>query len=1236
MQKNLFKYKILASLLFAINVIHPIHAQEKGQLLSKYYSPLDYNAGNQNWSIAQDSRGVLYFGNSLGILEFDGVNWRLIQNKNQSSIRSLAFDSNNRLYAGGYNELGYLAPNKNGELIYKSLISEIDSSYREFGENWSIHCLSDTIFFLTEKYLFRYVNGKFNYWKSSKERFYYGHVINRHYYVQEIGEGLLKLENNKLVKVERTEYFKDIRIHNILPYGENDLLICSRTKGLYLYTKSEGKYKIIPFIKYSPKAKLLNNYLIDKIFYHGIAINDSIYALSTISGETIIIDKNWNVKDVINKETVGIKSAMHYLYYDKNNSLWIAHANGISQVDILSPFRFWNDDKGVNGTLSDVARINNYFYISTGLGVYYTDNNKTSDFELNQFHPVEGTFEQAWGFLYYQPKGAEIYDKRILDREISNRITTKNTVLLVSTTRGLFEIDKTKSKLISNYKSIYLSYQYKKDANYLFLGLKDGVAMLSYNKGRWTDHGKIPGTKGITADIEEDSTGALWISSIYKGLFKVNNPKKSTHLEHVVEFYDTTSNIPDIRSVLMEYYMDTVYFISQNRLFTFNEQTKTFDEYFIPTVTQPDTTEINDSSDLVKKEEDPIDSLYDLILKGDVLTQLYQSDHYEWDRWFGTTKGVCRFQYNTLRDYSDINPPLIRKVLAEDSVIFYGTNYKLNTSNNEIYVCSDSVVNFQTILEYKNNSLTFFYASPFFEENTKNRYSYLLEGFDKKWSEWTTETKKEYTNLREKEYTFKVKSINIYNIETPVAEFKFKILPPWYRHLSAYIAYIIIGVIIIIIIVKLYTLRLIREKDKLEKIVIERTQEILMQKEEILVQAEHLKDANQGITAKNEELEKQKWEITNQAIKLRKANTELKKLSKVASETDNAIGIFNKNGDIEWVNEGFTRMYGYTLEQYKSEKKSNLFDSSDNPNIKEAIRLCINEKTSVVYKFKTKTREGNEIWTQTTLTHVSDKNGETTNLIAIDSDITDLILAEKEIAEQRDQLALSNATKNKFFRIIAHDLRNPISTLAASSGIIFNDFEDYDKEQTKDLIGELNKLSQTTYYLLENLLDWSSTQMGDISYNPKPIDLHLITRENIDLINRKISQKNITLNLNIPNKSVAFADENMVKTVIRNLLSNAVKFTPENGEIEISTIVKNDFVYFTIKDNGIGIEKENLQKLFKIDQHYTALGLDNEKGSGLGLILCKEFVEKNGGSIHISSEVNKGTNIEFTLRNYSS
>lgn len=1206
-------------------------SQEKGLLFSQYYSPEQYNAAFQNWVIAKDNRGVFYFGNSGSLLEYDGNEFREINVPNNSAVRAISIDSSNQIFIGAYEEIGILVPNDTGILAYQSLTHLIDSNYRNFGDIWESHIINDDVYFLTDNYIFRFKDKQFDYWEKTHERFYLSFKLDNEFYVQEIGNGLLKLVEDSLVLIERGNFFADKRIHSICDLG-NTLLICTRTQGLFLYDKDNAL--ITPFSQLSANAKRLNNYFLQNTFYHGIKINKNLFAFSSIEGAVLLVNSEWNVVDVIDEKTTGIVSSAQYLYYEEGQALWMALSNGICRVDILSPFRFWNDNIGINGAISDVASLDDYFYISTLSGIYCMNKKKSKEYyAVNNFKEVEGKFEQSWGFLYFIKPDVN-FEKtyhKINNRDKYFNPSSEHLKLLTSTSTGIHEITENRSKQISNYRGIFDIYQYKKDPTKLFLSLSTGIALLDYNNKQWTDMGMPYGITDKIKEIIEDTEGNLWVNAIYKGIYKIENPLSK---DFKITFFDTQDGLPSENIVSISEYNNKLLFSSYTEDYEYIAETDSFALFIFQ--------EENGDSSI-----QDVDTLCWYKFSDTRISPFYVTTYADSMRWFGTSKGIFRYSAKLLKDYFHLKPPLVRKVLSGDSIIFGGTNYlKTEHANDSIFknqIITDQIIDLDNILEFKDNSLTFHYTLPYYDEEDQNEYSFFLEGNDETWSPWTKETKKEYTNLREGDYIFKVKAKTQYQIESPVTEFRFTILAPWYRTFAAVLGYIILGIILIIIIVRLYTYRLIKEKDKLEKIVIERTQEILMQKEEILVQAEHLKDANERISAKNEELEKQKWEITNQALKLKKANVELIKLSKVASETDNAIAIFDKDGNMEWVNDGFTRLYGYTYDEYVKEKNINLLEGSDNPNIQEAIKSCLKNKQSIVYEYKTTNKQGKEIWAQTTLTHVVDKDDNTINLIAIDSDITKLKQAEYEIRKQkeeiekhRDELAKSNATKNKFFRIIAHDLRNPISTLAGSTNLIFNDFEEYNKEQTKNFIGELNRLSQTTFNLLENLLDWSSSQMGEIKYEPKQIYLDTLTKENIELIKRKVDSKNISLINNINDQCEVFADENMVKTIIRNLLSNAVKFTPDNGEIIISCSTDGDFLKYSVKDSGIGINKEDLKKLFKIETHHTTPGLSNEKGSGLGLILCKEFVERNGGKIRISSKPNKGTTIEFTLKRHSS
>ncbi len=1084
--RRIYLILYITSFLFLLFHTHSF-AQERGLMLSKYYSTKDYDASTQNWAIAQDNRGVLYFGNASGILEFDGESWRQIKVSNKSTVRSLAFDSNDILYVGAFNELGYLLPDHTGNLKYHSLTPLIAQQCSDFGEIWDINCFSDTVFFLTDNYIFRYQNGQFNYWKNDNERFYLSHKVNNNYLVQEIGKGLLKFSNDSFHLIEKGEFFSNIRIHTILPI-DSELLICTRNDGLFLYNNTNGG-SIKSFSQISPKTKRLNDYFIRNSFYHGVELSDNLLAFSSIIGDILVLDRNWNIVDIINEGSIGIKSTTLYTHYQKNHSLWLALANGISQVEVMSPYRYWNEELGLSGVITDVARVRNILYVSTGTGIFYSKPTDCDEFSLTSFQPIEGTFEQAWGFLYFKPSSSvQNFNQNGIASNLGYDLNDQ-TLLLAATSRGVFQINESKSFNVANYNAVYTIFQSKNDPTKLLVGLNKGIALLSYNNGKWIDYGLQYGIDANIRSINEDTDGNIWLSASYKGLYRIKNPFTRIVDSIKVELFDTTHGLESINSIRIFEEKDELIFRSENKLFTFCQASNKFKTFI--------RSSISDTSSTISSQY--MDTLSWRRVRGDIISNIFVTYRNDSIVWFGTNAGTLKHMGGTTRNYFDLPPTLIRRVISEDSILFNGTNYiKVFDENGleKYYVSSKPAVDIGTALKYKSNSLTFYFSFPFFESDKKNLYSYFLEGYDHGWSEWNPETKKEYTNLREGNYIFRVKSKNLYGIESIPAEYHFTILPPWYRTFLAFFGYLTLFIVVIILVVKLYTYRLIREKDKLEGIVKERTQEILMQKEEILVQAEHLRETYDWMRAKNIELEYQK----------------------------------------------------------------------------------------------------------------------------------------KAFEKKKDQLEVSNATKNKFFRIIAHDLRNPISTLVGSTGYILTDIEKFDKEKMKRIIEDLNKLSLTTYSLLENLLDWSTSQMGEIKFDPKPVELISVVRENIELVRSNIDSKNIQIEISIPEGLSVFADENMVLNIVRNLITNAVKFTPDNGLIRIFSEVKDERCSLNISDNGVGISKENLENLFRIDKHVSTPGTQNEKGSGLGLILCKEFVERNGGTISVTSELEKGSTFTINFK----
>lgn len=243
----------------------------------------------------------------------------------------------------------------------------------------------------------------------------------------------------------------------------------------------------------------------------------------------------------------------------------------------------------------------------------------------------------------------------------------------------------------------------------------------------------------------------------------------------------------------------------------------------------------------------------------------------------------------------------------------------------------------------------------------------------------------------------------------------------------------------------------------------------------------------------------------------------------------------------------------------------------------------------------------------------------------------DLKLSKELLQEKNEALQEANATKDTFFSLIAHDLRGPFSALIGISKLLIDDFETIETAQMKKFLQVIHESTNSTLSLLENLLQWAKAQTGSIIYEPIKIDLYIIISMVLDLYKKNAVEKSITFKNSVEKETFVTADINMLQTIVRNLISNSLKYTPAGGQIEVRGSVKKRLFEVIIQDNGQGISEQNLEKLFRIDKHITTPGLNNEKGTGLGLILCKNFVEINKGTIWIESEWEKGCSVYFTL-----
>ncbi|MBN1300247.1 MAG: HAMP domain-containing histidine kinase [Melioribacteraceae bacterium] len=237
----------------------------------------------------------------------------------------------------------------------------------------------------------------------------------------------------------------------------------------------------------------------------------------------------------------------------------------------------------------------------------------------------------------------------------------------------------------------------------------------------------------------------------------------------------------------------------------------------------------------------------------------------------------------------------------------------------------------------------------------------------------------------------------------------------------------------------------------------------------------------------------------------------------------------------------------------------------------------------------------------------------------------------KKAYHDLDQKINEIRTKNQFFAILAHDLRNPFAAIIGTTSMIKEDSDSFSKDEILALIDDVYNSGENTYFLLENLLAWSKTQMDDIKLDKKILKLKDLTNGILKHSKLSAQLKGITFINDVSNDDTVYADEEMILTVLRNLVTNAVKFTNEGGTVKIYSDHNGDHSRIVVEDNGIGINKDTLGRLFNIDSKFSSNGTAGERGTGLGLILCKEFLSKNNGDISVESTSGKGSRFIVTL-----
>jgi len=344
--------------------------------------------------------------------------------------------------------------------------------------------------------------------------------------------------------------------------------------------------------------------------------------------------------------------------------------------------------------------------------------------------------------------------------------------------------------------------------------------------------------------------------------------------------------------------------------------------------------------------------------------------------------------------------------------------------------------------------------------------------------------------------------------------------------------------------------------------------------------------------------------------------------------------IFSYNPDetYRFVNEAFASPFGKKPEEIIGKTPFEVFPPDEAEKRLKLVRQVFQTGVKGEIEVKVVNIQGEEKYYITMIDPVKDAKGDILWVTCISKDITLRRKAEDELRIKNEELKFSNAEKDKFFSIVAHDLRGPMNGFLGLTGIMADDIESLSAFELKEIATTMRTSAINIYRLIENLLEWSKMQRGKISFEPQPMFLKSSLTKSIELMKDTANKKGIELRINIPDHNVVFADIHMLETIVRNLLSNAIKFSFKGGAVEISAAkTENNMMRILVSDNGIGMSPDMVSKLFKLTENTSRKGTEGEPSTGLGLMLCKEFVEKQGGEIWAESTDGHGSLFIFTL-----
>ncbi len=811
---------------------------------TNYYSFEKYNAARQNWDIVQDSKGIIYVANSSGyLLVFDGIDWDKIPVA-KVGLRSLAIDSHDRLYIGYNNGFGYIDLRK-AKKIFHPLSPLLPNKYKNCGIIWQIIVLNDTtVYFQSEQRIFIYnsIRNSFEVIEvndySHNDIFYRMFLIDSSLFIYLKKAGLFLLKKDTIEFIKQSEKLKGSFIRGFFHFA-GKLYISTFNNGLYIYEKGS----------FTPVKTPIDS-LIKHNHYYALPLDEKHLIFTLATGGFIITDQNFRIIRVLNVYTGLQNDKILNIYVDKNKVIWLALDNGIASVYPFYPLYVYDDRFGIEKYTKVYTSLfkDSVLFLGTSTGIYYK-NWKKSDFSL-------------------------VYDHK------KARLAIKlNPFLSIKDYNGIFKVSTLKkwnNTLL--FSSLYgFGYIYNFIANYIIkahtirtfviadkntvLALSRSLTVLKYipDSSQWRIVKIFDKIKGRI--IVPDTDGYYWIASSTLGLYRV---KFSSDYTKIISFdkFNKDAGLHRLPSQI------------NNKVFRFGSQLlfstikgiyrydKTRNEFY------PDTllNRLIGGNFFV--------NLIFIDTHGDIWVK-YNYKHNERDIWklirihktdtgYYVERNLFNPLMNRIYSFSQISDSLY-VIGTDNGCVLYDASMHFRTIPFNAFIKQVQTINPDSLLAsyvyagdtnsiknmpklpYQYRNIKFLFAANYYLSD-KISFSYILQGYDKKWSEWTQHNFKEYSNLPPGKYIFKLKAKNIFDTSSSVAVYAFEILPPWYQTFWAFFLYFIMAILFVWLIVYLYTLRLKKQKEHLESLVKERTKEIEKQKNILEKQNKEITEKNREIT----------------------------------------------------------------------------------------------------------------------------------------------------------------------------------------------------------------------------------------------------------------------------------------------------------------------------------------------------------------------------------------------------